>query len=116
MATITDLPTDRPFLMADEGYPVSGDAIRAHVYDSHPTQPFRMPDLLWPAVTWTAPTMGEQLLAASEQCSSLAEFYTNHAQQFEPGSLGYAGNLAEAAKYAGMAAQNKVLSDRYLRG
>lgn len=30
MATITDLPTDRP---------VSGDAIRAHVYDPHPTQP-----------------------------------------------------------------------------
>jgi hypothetical protein len=34
-------------LMADEGFPVSGDAIRAWLYDSHETHPFRMPELLW---------------------------------------------------------------------
>lgn len=38
----------RHWLMADEGFPVSGDRLRESVYDNHPTQPFRLGDVLWP--------------------------------------------------------------------
>lgn len=44
---------EAPFLALDDGYPVSGDALRAYVHDPHPTQPFRLGDLLWPLVTDT---------------------------------------------------------------
>lgn len=37
-----------PFFAFEDGYPVSGDRIREFVYDPHPTQPFRMGDVLWP--------------------------------------------------------------------
>lgn len=42
-------PTASPWLALD-GLPISGDAIREITYDSHPTHPFRMPELLWAAV------------------------------------------------------------------
>jgi hypothetical protein len=48
----------RPFLMADEGYPVSGDAIARHLDDPSPEHPTtrRLPmgDRLWPAVAASA--------------------------------------------------------------
>lgn len=40
-----------PLLALDDGFPVSGDALRRASRDPHPTQPHRFPDLLWPAVT-----------------------------------------------------------------
>lgn len=41
-------PNRRHPLMADEGFPVSGDRLREVTYDNHPTQPFHIGDVLWP--------------------------------------------------------------------
>lgn len=35
------------WIAREHGTPISGDGLRAFTYDPHPTQPFRMPDLLW---------------------------------------------------------------------
>lgn len=43
-----------------------------------------------------------------------AEFYRKYALNYEPGSQGYAGNMAEAAKYAGWAERYNALADAEL--
>lgn len=52
MATIIDIPTERPWCMADEGYPVDGDKLAAHLDDpGHgKVRRFEIGDLLWPMV------------------------------------------------------------------
>lgn len=56
-----------PPLLAVDGFPVSGDAVRAIVFDPHPTHPFRMPDLLWPAVSVAACTSEYECLACRDE-------------------------------------------------
>ncbi len=50
-----------------------------------------------------------ELAALAKSCSETSEFYRNYGARFEVGSLGYLGNLAEAEKYASMAARFSML-------
>jgi uncharacterized protein Yka (UPF0111/DUF47 family) len=49
--------------------------------------------------------MDDTIANAAESFAQTAEFYQNYAKRFTPGTLGYVGNMAEAAKYADMASR-----------
>lgn len=49
-----DIPLNDDFRATEEGYPVSGDKLRVHTFDDHPTQPFRFGDVLWPLLAGVA--------------------------------------------------------------
>jgi hypothetical protein len=50
-----------------------------------------------------AEEIGATASSLGKQYAETAEFYRTYAGRFEPGSLGYLGNMNEAAKYAEMA-------------
>jgi hypothetical protein len=50
------------------------------------------------------------LIGTAASCRETAQFYRDYAGKFSVGSLGWNGNMAEAAKYDGMAARFGALA------